>query len=220
MNLEKEFEEKRKILVQKMKANGCLKSKEVENAFLKVKRELFFPKNLMDYAYSDEAFPIGFGQTISQPSTIAVMLELLEAKKGMRVLEVGGGSGYVCALLGEIVGAKGRVFGIELVEGLFQIAKKNLIENKSKNVELFLGDGSRGLIEKSPFDRVLVSAACPFIPNSLFEQLKEKGRIVAPVGGSYSQQMVTVEKINGKRKQTIASGYFVFVPLKGDYLRE
>ncbi|MBU1120948.1 MAG: protein-L-isoaspartate(D-aspartate) O-methyltransferase [archaeon] len=214
------FTEKRKQLVYFMKASGAIESIELENAFLKLKREVFFPQHMKEQAYSDNAFPIGFNQTISQPSTIAIMMELLDVKKGMKVLEVGAGSGYVCALLEELVGEKGKVYGIELVKELFEQAKKNLEVNGSKNIELFLGDGSKGLEEKALFDRILVSAACPFIPKPLFEQLNEKGRAVAPVGDSFSQQMMIMEKIKDKPfNRDSMKGFFVFVPLKGAYLK-
>jgi len=217
MNSAKEFEEKRKRIVEFMKDTEAVKTKEVENAFLKIKREIFVPLDLQAVAYADEALPIGFGQTISQPSTIAVMLELLEAKKGMKVLEVGAGSGYVCALLSEIVEEKGEIFGIELVSELFERAKENLKLQGCKNIELVVGDGSIGWKEKSPFDRILVSAACPCIPDALFEQLKEKGIIVAPVGDRFTQTMQKIKKIKGKQeKEEYEKTCFVFVPLKGE----
>lgn len=215
------FTEKRKQLVYFMKSSGAIESIEVEKAFLKVKRELFFPQHIRENAYSDNAFSIGFNQTISQPSTIAVMLELLNVKKGMKLLEVGSGSGYVCALLGELIGEKGKVYGIELVKELFEQARENLKLNGSNNVELFLGDGSKGLSEKALFDGILVSAACPFIPKPLFEQLSERGRIVAPVGDPFSQQMMIMEKVKGKPfNRDPMKGFFVFVPLKGAFLKE
>ena len=196
----------------------AIKSIEVRKAFLAVERELFIPENLRESAYADNALPIGFGQTISQPSTIAVMLELLEARAGMKVLEVGSGSGYVLALLSHIVGKEGKVYGTELLEGLANQSRGNLEKAKIKNVEVRHSDGSKGWKEKAPFDRILVSCACPFIPKPLFEQLNEKGRVVAPVGDTGTQSMEAIEKIRGKPfKKTFESGFFVFVPMKGEH---
>lgn len=211
----KDLENKRIQLVHYLKKSDAINSALIEKAFLKVKRELFMPSNLIEYAYSDNAFPIGFNQTISQPYTIAVMLGLLNAREGMKVLEVGSGSGYVCALLSEIVGPKGKVYGIELVEGLFEQAKENLKLQGCNNAELFFGDGTKGLSERMPFERILVSAACGFVPEPLIEQLSEGGRIVAPVGDHWSQQLQLAEKTEGKISKSFPlPGYFVFVPLK------
>ena len=212
------FEQKRRQLVEFLKGSGAIKSTAVEIAFLKVKRELFLGKWMEKDAYLATALPIGSGQTISQPTTIAVMLELLEAGKGMNVLEVGSGSGYVAALLSEIVESNGRVTGMELEEELIGQSKKNLNKQGCKNVEIVKGDGSLGSKEKAPFDRILVSAACPFVPKPLFDQLKEGGRIVAPVGDKFTQAMQTLKKKNGRPlKEQYLESYFVFVPLKGEH---
>ncbi|MBI2598051.1 MAG: protein-L-isoaspartate O-methyltransferase [Candidatus Diapherotrites archaeon] len=210
------FGQKRSELAQFMKSTGAIKTREVENAFLNVKREIFAPKHLQKEAYDDNALPIGFGQTISQPSTIALMLEMLAAKSGQKVLEVGSGCGYVLALLGELVGIKGKVFGIEAVKELAEISKKNLKSQGCKNAKVFQGDGSIGLKKYAPFDRILVSAACPFFPKSLFDQLKEGGIGVAPVGDKGTQMLQAVAKKNGNPlKSDYIEHYFVFVPLLG-----
>ncbi|MDD5148763.1 MAG: protein-L-isoaspartate O-methyltransferase, partial [Candidatus ainarchaeum sp.] len=207
--------EKRKLLVKKMCESGVLESPLVEKAFLSVPREAFFPKEHKKLAYEDNAFPIGHGQTISQPGTIAIMLELLDAGMGMNVLEIGAGSAYVLALLSEIVGTKGRVFGMELLPELKTLAEKNLKKAKSgKNIELLLGNGCKGWKEKAPFDRILISAACTGIPKALEGQLKEGGKIVAPVGNLYSQEIVLMEKQNSALVEKERKCCFVFVPLK------
>ncbi len=209
-----DFAEQRKKLVESMFASGALKSKHIAEAFLKVNREAFFTADTKQYAYIDSAFPIGYGQTISQPSTIAIMLELLEPKPKQRVLEVGAGSGYVLALLSEIVGKQGKVIGIERVPELARRAKHTLEALGYKNIEIVLADGTKGLPEKAPFDRIIVSAACSEVPQALIEQLAPLGRIVAPVGSRFTQQMQVIEKdAKGKTKSYFASGYFVFVPL-------
>jgi len=144
------------------------------------------------------------------------MLEMLKLKKGQHVLEVGSGSGYVMALLSEIVGKSGKIFGTEIVKELFIRSQKILKKQKLKNVKIFLKDGSIGLKEFSPFNRILVSSACPFIPKSLFDQLKEGGRVVAPVGDKYSQTMQALTKKNNSPiKEEYFEGFFVFVPLLG-----
>jgi len=200
-----------------MVSSGALKSKPIIDAFLKVRREEFFLENMKNLSYIDSAFPIGYGQTISQPSTIAAMLELLDAKPNQKVLEVGAGSGYVLALLSEIVGKNGRVIGIERVPELAKRANHTLKNLGYKNIDVVLSDGSKGLKNEAPFDRILVSAACPKVPDELIKQLAPGGRIVAPVGSRWMQQMQVIEKdLQENTKSFFAPGYFVFVPLVCD----
>lgn len=214
-----DFEQKRKQLVEFLRTEAI--SANVLNAFSKVKREYFVPERLQIVAYVDDALPIGLNQTISQPSTIARMLELLEIKREQKVLEVGSGSGYVLALLKEMVGSKGKVFGVELLPELVEQSKKNLKCNDSKGILVQQGDGAMGWKEKAPFDRILISAACPFVPKPLFEQLSEGGIAVAPVGDPGFQTLTILKKINGKPfKKEFLEGYFVFVPLRGEYLKK
>jgi protein-L-isoaspartate(D-aspartate) O-methyltransferase len=217
MAMSNDFSLQRSALVEQMKRSGVLRSKSVERAFLKVKRELFFPPGLNQHAYADSAFPIGCGQTISQPSTIAIMLEMLGARAGMRVLEVGAGSCYVIALLCEIVGGNGMVFGIELIGELKDRALTNLGAAKTRNFELTTGDGTLGWKEKAPFDRILVSAACRQIPAPLAEQLKEGGRIVAPLGGRLTQEIACLEKKKAALNEIARECCFAFVPLRGKF---
>lgn len=214
---EKDYAALREQLVEYMWGR-VVKSRNVKDAFLKVQRELFVTEDCLEYAYADDAMPIGYGQTISQPSTIAVMLELLGVNEGMTVLEVGGGSGYVLALLSELVGKNGRVYGVDLVKELVERAKNNLKMQGCKNVGVVYGDGSKGLPKKAPFDRILVSAGCPYIPKPLFDQLKEGDIIVAPVGDRFTQMMQIMKKVKGKPlKSEYPGGYFAFVPLKGEF---
>ena len=210
-----EFSEKRKALVEQMQREGVLKNTLIKNAFLSVPREKFFPEKYVRLSYDNNAFPIGSGQTISQPSTIAVMLELLDLQEGQKILEVGAGSAYVMALLSSIVGKKGKVFGIELLPELKERAEKNLGKAKcGKNVELLVADGCKGWPQKKPFDRILISAACKKIPEELGEQLAEKGKIVAPLGGSFSQEIVMLQKEKGRILEKERKCCFVFVPLR------
>lgn len=214
----KENENQRKKLVELMKAEGTIKSYEVEKAFLKTRREIFMPKEMEKQSYHDNAFSIGHGQTISQPSTIAIMLEMLSAKKGQKAGEIGSGCGYVTALLSCIVGGRGKVIGTEIIKELAEVSRKNLQKQGCKNAEIIEGDGVELLFEKRPFDRIIVSAACPFIPKKLFDCLNENGKIVAPTGDMFLQSMTSLEKVNGSPvKKQYERGHFVFVPLRGKH---
>jgi len=210
---ETDFTAKRKLLVSEMLAAKTVKSENVKNAFLSVQRENFFPEPLKQFAYADSAFPIGFGQTISQPTTVAMMLEMLRPKKGEKILEVGAGSGYALALLSRIAGKSGQVFAVEKLEGLCSLAEKNLAAEKITNVKIFHGDGKKGIAKEAPFDRILVSAACDNVPRALFEQLKIGGALVAPVGENESQNLEFWAKTKAGPELRDSKGLFVFVPL-------
>lgn len=200
----------KQILLKSLKQKGF--SEEILNAFSKVKRENFLPENLKRAAYDDNALSIGQGQTISQPYTIAMMLSLLELKKGQRVLEIGSGCGYVLALISEIVKSNGKVFGIEIIKELTEKSKLTLKEYKS--IKVYNRNGRLGLKEKaSAFDRILISARSEEIPKPLISQLKDNGIIVAPLGDSYVQSLVAFKKIKGKLKLEKEIPGFVFVPL-------
>lgn len=212
-----------------------LKTKSVIKAFETVKREEFIPKGLDKYAYVDEPLPLFEGQTISQPYTVAVMTEALEPRAGNKIVEVGAGSGYQAALLSKIVK---KVITIERLESLYEFAKENL--KNYKNVKVILGDGSKGYKKEAPFDRIIITAAAPSIPEPLFEQLREKGIMIIPVGskelsqsnkkwadswnkqfggtgyGVGEQRLLKVRKIKGKIKIEYL-GPFVFVPLVGEF---
>lgn len=171
-------------LINHLKKSGVLKSKSIINAFLAIDRKRFILDEYLDQAYNDCPLPIGYGQTISQPFTVAFMLELLELKEGQRVLDVGSGSGWTTSLLAEIVGEGGKVYGIEIIPEIFEFGKKNIAKYnflEKGRVEVFLGDGSKGLAEKAPFDRILVSAAMQKeIPPNLINQLTDNGILVIP----------------------------------------
>lgn len=187
-----------------------LKTPAIVRAFEAVDRVGFVPEKYKEYAYSDRPLPIGSGQTISQPWTVAFMTEALEPKKGQKVLEVGTGSGWQAAILSRAVGSKGEVVTIEKLEALFHYAAPLL--KKYKNIKRVLGDGSKGYKPEAPYDRIIVTASAPSVPMPLFEQLKEGGVLVIPVRG----QMLKVKKAAGKR-QTERLGGFRFVPLKGEH---
>ena len=196
-----------KELVERLKQSKTIKSKDMEEAFLSVPRELFFPKESKDYAYVDTAFSIGPNSTISQPTTIAIMLSLLEVNKKEKVLEVGCGSGYVLAIINKIT--KEKVFGIELDKKLVKSSTK-ILEKLEIPAKIVVGDGKKGFPKEGEFDKILVSAACPKVPNNLFKQLKNNGLLIAPVGDRV--QLITV--YNKKKEIIFQIGSFIFVELR------
>lgn len=194
--------------------NGILKNLSIINAFNKVKREDFVLEEFMGDAEGDFALPIGHGQTISQPLTVAFMLELLNPKKGEKILDVGTGSGWTTALLAEMVGPEGKVYGIELLPDLKEFGEGNVKKYnfiKEGRVEMFCGDGTKGLKEKAPFDKILVSAMAGKVPKALKDQLKPRGRMVIPVSGGVS---LFIKESSGKFYEKKHPG-FTFVPFVG-----
>jgi len=203
-----------KELVKMLMAEGLLKSRRVIKAFEEVPRENFLPESLKGLAYSDTPLPIPGGQTISAPHMVAVMSEYLDVRDGQKILEIGAGSGYQAAILSKMA-PRGKIYTVEVVPELTEFAKKNLADYK--NVHVFSGDGSIGLPEYAPYDRVIATAGCPSIPKPWMDQLKENGRIVAPVGGMYEQRLILLEKKNGKILEADLNFPCVFVPLRGLY---
>lgn len=200
----------RKKLVEEIREKG-IKDENVLAAINKVPRHLFLDEAFLDFAYKDQAFPIGAGQTISQPYTVAFQTELLEIKKGEKVLEIGTGSGYQCCVLLEL-GAK--VFTIERQKSLYQ-KTKNLLPQLGYNPKFFYGDGYKGLPAFAPFDKILVTAGAPYIPDELVTQLAVGGMLVIPVGG-VSQIMTRLIKKDADTIIKEEHGYFKFVPLLKD----
>lgn len=198
----------RKKLVDGLKLKG-IRNPDVLEAIRNVPRHLFMDSSFIHFAYKDQAFPIGAGQTISQPYTVAFQTELLEVEKNDKILEVGTGSGYQAAVLLEM-GA--RVFTIERQKELFLKAQSFLPEI-GYHPACFFGDGYKGLPGFSPFDKILVTAGTSSIPQALKEQLKIGGRMVIPVGRENHQEMVTVERFSEDDYKTEKHGGFVFVPL-------
>jgi len=204
----------KKSLIDYWKKGKVITNKKVIEAFRKVKREDFIPKVLKDRVYEDNPLEIGFGQTISQPTTVMIMTQALNVKEGDKILEVGTGSGYQSAILSVLVGKNGKVYTTEIIKELYELSKKNLIPYK--NVKVFNIDGSQGLKSYKPFDRIIITAASPRIPENLIEQLKLNGILITPVGDRYNQEMLKI--IKKKNKLEIKGlGDFLFVPLKGKY---
>jgi len=189
-----------------------LKTPRIIQAFKKIDRTDFLPVNLKDEAGGNYPLSIGHGQTISQPLTVAFMIELLKPEVGDKILDIGSGSGWTTAILAEIVGEKGKVYGLEVVPELKEMGEENVQKYNFKNVKFYLGNGWEGLKTYSPYDRILVSAACSNIPQNLKDQLEIGGRIVAPVG-VYSQSIVKLDKISKDKFKKEEHPGFVFVPL-------
>ncbi len=212
--MEKKFEELRQKMVEEQLMTRGIEDKAVIEAFKKTAREKFMLEKNRDYAYQDGAQSIEAGQTISQPYIVALMLQALELKAGDRVLEIGTGSGYAAALLAEIVK---EVYTIERIEQLAVKARKVLQELNYQNVEVKVGDGSLGWEEKAPYDAILVSAAAPYVPEKLIEQLANRGRLIIPVGRRSGVQQLKLirKKYNGKIREESLE-YVRFVPLLGE----
>ncbi|HCN84725.1 MAG TPA: protein-L-isoaspartate O-methyltransferase [Sphingobacteriaceae bacterium] len=201
----------RKKLVTKLRERG-ISDEEVLAAIGKVPRHIFFNETFWIQAYKDIAFPIGEGQTISQPYTVAYQTQLLHIKKGDKVLEIGTGSGYQTCILLEL-GTK--VYTIERQEKLFNKTKE-LLPKMGYKPQLFCGDGSKGIAEHAPYDKILVTAGAPFVPEILLKQLKIGGIMVIPVGDEETQKMTTILRINENDYDKITLDTFRFVPLVGD----
>ncbi len=186
----------------------------VIKAMARVPRELFVPDQLRPRAYEDIPLPIGYGQTISAPHMVAIMCDLLDLAEGIMVLEVGGGCGYHAAVMANMVGLQGHIYSVERIPELVVQARKNLIAAGIENVTMIEGDGSIGLPEHAPYDRISVAATAPNVPEPLRQQLKPGGKMILPVGLGF-QELVLVTRKNGfvtEEKMGVA-----FVPLIGKY---
>lgn len=201
----------RKKLIDLLRSKG-ISDENVLTAMNIIPRHFFFDSSFLEFAYEDKAFPIGSGQTISQPYTVAFQSELLQLEKGMRVLEVGTGSGYQASVLAEM---DARVFSIERQKLLYDTLK-SLSPPLNYRIRLFYGDGYAGLPAHAPFDRILITAAAPFIPEALINQLKTGGILVAPVGKNDVQIMTRIFKISDTEIKTETHGSFRFVPMLTD----
>lgn len=201
----------RQQLVNILKNKG-INNEAVLNAIGKIPRHLFMDSGFLDHAYQDKAFPIAADQTISQPYTVAFQSELLQVKKGDKVLEIGTGSGYQTAVLCEL-GAK--VFSIERQQELFKKTSKFLPKLGYRSKKLIFGDGYKGLVEEAPFESIIVTAGAPFVPKPLLSQLKIGGRLVIPVGEDVQVMTLFIRK-GQKEFEQHEFGEFRFVPLLED----
>jgi len=198
----------RRNLVEEIKLKG-ITDQRVLDAINRVPRHLFMDSGFINFAYKDSAFPIGAGQTISQPFTVAIQTQLLNIQPLEKVLEIGTGSGYQTAILMEM-GAK--VFTIERQKELYLKAKEQL-EAMGYHPHFFYGDGYLGMPSYGPYSKIIITAAAPEIPEILIEQLEIGGKLVAPVGDKYGQVMTLVEKNSASETTITKHGNFIFVPL-------
>src|SRR3989344_5398890 len=202
-------------IIQYWIKSKVITDKNLIKAFRAIKRELFVPKELEAEAYLDTPLPIGKEQTISQPTTVMIMLQALQLKKGQRVLEIGSSSGYNAAIIASLI-KPGTAYTIEIIPELARLAEENLKKTKIKNARVICADGSKGYSETAPYDRIILTAGSPETPKQLLRQLKENGILLAPIGPFYAQKMLKIKK-KKTGMQTEDLGDFVFVPLKGKY---
>ncbi|MCB0734415.1 MAG: protein-L-isoaspartate(D-aspartate) O-methyltransferase [Flavobacteriales bacterium] len=203
---------RRKRLVEDLRQKG-ISNPAVLAALMDVPRHFFFPTDFEDEAYEDKAFPIESGQTISQPFTVAFQTQLLDVKRGDKVLEVGTGSGYQGAIL-SAMGAE--LYTIERMDELFRKAVQRF-KRFGYKAHCFLGDGSQGLPQHAPFDHIIVTAAATELAENLKHQLTEGGNLVIPVGDRHIQKMVLITRLVENKYQRSEHGEFKFVPLVGKH---
>jgi protein-L-isoaspartate(D-aspartate) O-methyltransferase len=216
------FSEQREQMVRRYRRASYIQSEEMARAVLKVPREEFMDPSYIEYAYVDQPFPIpgDGGQTISAPYMYPIFYEPLGLRAGDRLLEIGAGSGYGAALAKELVGHGGLVVSVEINATTYRFALENLKRTGYEDIVLVLGDGSLGYAEMAPYDAVCVTAACPEIPEPLIDQLKAPGRLMAPIGDSYSlfgQDLVLLTKDEDGRMSRSTLMKVSYVPLVGEY---
>lgn len=201
----------RRQLIKEVASKG-ITDKQVLNAMMTLPRHFFFDPIFVEHAYEDKAFPIGEGQTISQPYTVAFQSELLEVNPGDKILEIGTGSGYQAAIL-LMLGAS--VYTIEYNQKLYQHTRE-FLPTIGYKPNFFHGDGSKGLPTHAPYDGIIVTAGAPTVPEDLVNQLKIGGRLVIPVGTGKTQVMYKYTKIAENKITKKAYNHFSFVPLRGE----
>ncbi len=201
---------KRKALVAELRSKG-IKSERVLEAINTLPRHFFFDSALISHAYEDKAFPIGEGQTISQPYTVAFQTELLDIHPGDKVLEIGTGSGYQASIL-HLLGAE--VYSIEYQKKLFE-GTQRFLKRLGIEMKLFYGDGTGGIPQFAPYDKIIVTAGAPVVPDALIKQLKIGGILVIPVGDRKSQSMLKIIKKSTNEIEREEFQGFAFVPLLG-----
>jgi len=206
-------EKARRHLVDGLRAHHIHEN--VLDAMGVIPRHFFVPDDAGELAYTDTPLGIGFNQTISAPHMVAIMCDLLDLRPGMNVLEIGAGSGYHAAVMAKLVGSTGHVHAVERIGGLVKYARKNLAHAGVDNVTVHEYDGTLGLVEFAPYDRISVACAAPDLQKHLIGQLKDGGRMVIPVG-KFTQELYLIMK-NGDDVTTKKCGGVVFVPLIGKY---
>jgi protein-L-isoaspartate(D-aspartate) O-methyltransferase len=207
-----EYAERRRQMVERQLRGRDVRDERVLAAMERVPRELFVTEELRDRAYDDAALPLPEGQTISQPYMVARICEALELRGSERVLDVGTGSGYQAAVLAELAA---EVFTIERIPELAEFARANLAAAGYERVEVHVGDGTLGLPERAPFDAIAVAAAVPDLPQTLYDQLEPRGRMVLPVGSRRAQELLIVVR-SPEGPAVLRSVPCRFVPLVGE----
>lgn len=200
-----------KQLADYLQDAGAIKSKAVYQAFVTVDRKDFVPVAERVFAYQDHALPIGHGQTISQPFTVALMIEQLQIQPGHKVLDIGSGSGWTTALLAYLVGSTGRVIGLERIPELVKMGQRNLAKYKFDWAEIKPAKEQLGLPQEQPFDRILVSAEAQTLPDELIDQLAAPGRLLLPVRDTLT--LVDKDAQGHLVTETVPDFRFIFVPL-------
>ncbi len=208
-----EFEKERLSMVEEQLRKRGISDPRVMDAMAKVPRHLFVPPEHQAAAYEDRPLPIGQGQTISQPYMVAIMTQTLELEGNERVLEIGTGSGYQCAVLAELCH---EVYTIERIPALIENAQRTLENLGYGNIRFRTGDGSKGWPEEAPFDRIVVTAGAPYTPGTLKAQLADGGRLVIPTGPKYAQTLYRITRKGNEFTDEEITGC-VFVPLVGDF---
>jgi protein-L-isoaspartate(D-aspartate) O-methyltransferase len=209
-----DFTAEREAMVERQIESRGIDDPNIIGAFRTVPRELFVSSEYAELAYGDHPLPIEAGQTISQPYIVALMIEAAGIKPGDKVLEVGGGSGYAAAVIGQIAGT---VISVERQHDLVALARQRLASLGYDNVRVVEGDGTRGCPDEAPFDAILAAASGSHVPQSLIDQLREGGRLVMPVGDpGWVQKLVKVTKAPDGRLNKEDLGGVRFVPLIGD----
>jgi protein-L-isoaspartate(D-aspartate) O-methyltransferase len=198
----------RKLLVEELRKKG-ITDERILLAIGKIPRHIFMDSSFINYSYKDKAFPIGAGQTISQPYTVAIQTMLLQVKQNDKILEIGTGSGYQAAVLMEM-GA--RVYTIERLKELY-LKAQDILPKLGYNAYFFYGDGNLGLPTYAPFDKILITAGATEVPEKLLKQVRVGGRIVLPLGSKGSQEMIVIERTGEDEYTRTSHGNFVFVPL-------
>ena len=208
-----DYEDRRLHMVDVQIAGRGIRDARVLKAMRIVPRECFVREGMEEFAYEDAPLPIGEQQTISQPYIVAAMIEAAEVAAGDRVLEVGAGSGYAAAVMGQIAD---RIFAIERHESLAELAQKRMTALRYDNVVIRVGDGTLGLPDEAPFDAILVAAAGPEVPAALKEQLAIGGHLIMPVGDPGHQQLRKISRMSEDRYEVQALSPVMFVPLIGE----
>ncbi len=215
INIEKKYQIALNDLINSLRASRFLNDDNVESAFRDIPRHEFVPTSELNRAYYNEPLAIMKDQTISQPGVVSRMTEWLDLKDGQKILEIGTGSGWQTAILSYLVGT-GTVYSVEFHSELVKFARENLEKFRMDNAHVILGDGSLGYPKESPYDRIIITAACTEIPLPLLEQLGENGLIIAPVGNS-SQSLVLLKKTPEGIIEIKNQSNYIFVPLLGKF---